>query len=123
VTSLGLSGAARLLASNCAYVRREGQTVTLSLDPRSESLLTKQRKDALADALSAFFGEKLLVDVSIGVQAGETPIQSESRLADERLEAARQSLEEDPNVKTLKKIFGAELKHDSIELINPPQSE
>ncbi|HEY5642617.1 MAG TPA: DNA polymerase III subunit gamma/tau [Woeseiaceae bacterium] len=123
VMVLGLSGATRLLATNCAFVRREGQTVTLSLDPRSESLLTKQRKDALADALSRCFGEKLLVDVMIGIQAGETPVQAETRLADERLEAARQSLEEDPNVKTLKKIFGAEIKPDSIELINPPQSD
>ena len=54
---------------------------------------------------------------------GETPVQEESRMADERMEAARQSLEADPNVKALKDMFGAELKTDSIELINPPQSD
>ena len=123
VSLLGLSGAVRLLAANCVYRRREGNTVHLGLDPRSESLLTKQRKDALAGKLSAHFGEKLLVDVELGAAAGETPVQEESRLADERLEAARKTLEADPNVQALKNMFGAELKADTIELINPPGSD
>jgi hypothetical protein len=39
-------------------------------------------------------------------------------MADERLEEARLSLEADPNVQTLKSMFGAELKTDSIEIIS-----
>jgi len=123
VTRLGLTGADRLLASNCAFLRREGQTVFLGLDARSDSLLTKQRKDALAEKLSEHFGEPLKVDIAVGVDAPETPLQQESRIADERLEAARQTLEADPNVKVLKNMFGAEIKAESIELINPPQSD
>ena len=123
VAQLGLAGAVRLLASNCAYLRREGKTIHLGLDPRSESLLTKQRKDALAERLSSHFGEKLVVDIELGADAGKTPVQEESRMADERLEAARQTLEADPNVQALKNMFGAELKTDSIELINPSQSD
>ena len=123
VVKLGLSGAVRLLASNCVYLRREDATVYLGLDPRSESLLTKQRKDSLAEQLSAHFGERLGIDIELGADAGETPVQEESRMADERLEAARQTLEADPNVQALKNMFGAELKTDSIELINPPQSD
>jgi len=117
VTSLGLSGAVRLLASNCAYLRRDGETVFLGLDPRSESMLTKQRKDMIAKSLSKHFGEALLVDITLGSEAEETPLQQESRMADERLEEARQSLESDPNVKALKSMFGAELKTETIELI------
>jgi DNA polymerase-3 subunit gamma/tau len=123
VTRLGLTGAERLLASNCAFLRREGQTYYLSLDARSDSLLTKQRKDALAAKLSEHFGERLNVDINVGVDASETPLQQESRIADERLEAARQKLEADPNVKVLKDMFGAEIKAESIELINSPQSD
>ena len=123
VADLGLSGAARLLASNCVYLERSGDTIFLGLDPRSESMFTRQRKDALADRLSAHFGETLKVDINLVADVGETPVQEESRLADERLEAARQSLEADPNVQALKNMFGAELKADSIELINPPQSD
>ncbi len=123
VAKLGLSGAVRLLASNCAFLRRDGNTVCLGLDPRSESLLTRARKDALAAALSQHFAEQLIVDVSMGAEAGETPVQQESRMADERIEAARQRLEADPNVQAMKDIFGAELKTETIELMNPSQSD
>ena len=123
VAELRLSGAVRLLASNCAYLKREKNTIHLGLDLRSESLLTKQRKDVLGERLSTHFGEKLTVDIELGADAGETPVQEETRMADERIEAARQTLEADPNVQALKNMFGAELKTDSIELINPTQSD
>ena len=123
VPSLGLSGAVRLLASNCAYLRREGNTVYLGLDPRSDSLLTKPRKDALAARLSEHFGESLNVDIALSAETDETPVQQESRIADERIEKARQTLEADPNVQAMKNMFGAEIKTETIELINPPQSD
>ena len=108
----------RLLASNCAYLRRESNTVYLGLDPRSESMLTKQRKDTIAECLSRHYGEKLVVDITMASVAEETPIQQETRMADERLEEARQTLEADPNVQKLKSMFGAELKTDTIEIIS-----
>jgi len=113
----------RLLASNCVYLRRDGNTVCLGLDPRSESLLTKPRNNALAEQLSRHFGESLSVQIEVGANGGETPVQEEVRMADERLEAARQSLEADPNVQTLKTMFGAELKTDSIEILNSPPGD
>ncbi|MGB5333549.1 MAG: DNA polymerase III subunit gamma/tau [Woeseiaceae bacterium] len=127
VGQLGLTGAARLLASNCALLRREGNTVYLGLDPRSESLLTKQRESELATSLSQHFGERLVAKIGIEATVGdatpETPVQEESRMADERMEAERQKLEADPNVQAMKTIFGAEVKTESIELINPSQSD
>ncbi len=123
VGELQLAGMVRLLAANCAYLGREGQTVKLNLDPRSESLLTRQRKEALAERISQHFGETLVLEITVSASAGETPVQEEVRMADERLEAARQSLESDPNVKALKKMFGAEIKPDSIELVNPQNSD
>jgi DNA polymerase-3 subunit gamma/tau len=123
VNQLGLGGAVRMLANNCAYLRRDGSTVFLGLDRRSESLLTKQRKEALAESLSEHFGEKLAVDITLEEIEAETPVQEESRMVDERMEAARQTLESDPNVKALKNMFGAELNTDSIELIEPSQTD
>lgn len=120
---LGLPGAVRLLAGNCALIGREGNTVYLRLDPRSESVLTRKRKEALGAALSAHYAEDLTVDITIGDTAGETPLQTQSRLEDERFEAARASLESDPNVQAMKNMFDAELKTDSIELINAPRHD
>jgi DNA polymerase-3 subunit gamma/tau len=123
VAEMSLPGAVRLLAGNCAYLKREGNTVFLSIDPRSESLLTRPRKEALANALSDRFGEALVVDIAIGVAADETPLQEETRRADEKIEQAIATLEADPNVKSLKDMFGAELKTDSIEFINTTQND
>lgn len=115
INHLKLSGFNKQLASNCAFVRREGDTVCLSLDSRSESYLTRPRQAALAAALSEHFGEALKVDITVGSAAAETPTQMEARQEVEQLQAARVGLEADPNVIALKDMFGAELVPDSVE--------
>jgi DNA polymerase-3 subunit gamma/tau len=123
ISQLGLKGATRLLAINCALLRRDADTVYFSLDGKSESMLTRPRQEAIAEALSAAFGETLRVNIEIGEAAPETPVQEESRMVGERYEAAKASLESDPNIQTLQTMFGAELKTDSIEPITPSQSD
>jgi DNA polymerase-3 subunit gamma/tau len=123
VSELGLTGSLRMLAGNCALDKREGRTVYFSLDPRSESLLTRQRKDALAEALSKHFGEELAVDIRIAKSTPETPHERENRVADKRIVAAQKSLESDPNIQTLKNMFGAELKTESIEPLDSSRSD
>jgi len=119
IEQLRLGGTLRLLASNCGYLRRAGNVVHLSLDERSESLLTRTRQDRLAEALSAHFGERLKVEIDVGRRADvETPLQAEARRANEELAAARESLEADPNVRALKDMFGATLNTESIEILN-----
>ena len=86
-----------------------------TLDSRSESYLTRPRQEALAKALSEFFGERLKVDIAIGEAEKETPVQVEKRKELEQIDAARAGLEADPNVKALKDMFGAELVADSVE--------
>ncbi len=124
VPQLGLSGAERLLAGSCALLRRENNTVFFSLDPGSESYLTRQRKEALARRLSDHFGEPLAVDISIGaVEEVESPMRAENREADENFAAERAKLEADPNVQALKDMFGAELNPGSIKLNTTSQDQ
>jgi DNA polymerase-3 subunit gamma/tau len=123
IPQLELQGASRLLASNCALLRREKDVVHLALDSRSESLLTRARQNEIAAALSKKFGEDLKVVITVGEAGAETPLQKQARLDDERLEAARESLEADPNVQALRDLFGAELKPDSIELVKSQHRE
>ncbi len=112
-----------MLAASCALLRRENNTVFFSLDPGSESYLTRQRKESLANTLSDHYGEPLVVDISIGKAEVESPMQAESRQVGERFAAERKKLEADPNVQALKSMFGAELSAESIKLNNPPQSD
>jgi DNA polymerase-3 subunit gamma/tau len=112
-----------LLAGSCALLRRENNTVFFSLDAGSESYLTRKRKESLAKTLSDHFGEPLAVDISIGSAEIESPMQTESRQADEHFAAERAKLEADPNVQALKSMFGAELSAESIRLIDPPGVE
>mgnify|MGYP001819451297 FL=1 len=115
VSQLGLAAVNRQLASNCAYVKREGDTVHLTLDTRSESYLTRERQEKLSAALSDYFGERLKVEIVVGDADLETPVQVERRKEVEELDAARAGLEADPNVQALKDMFGAELVPDSVE--------
>jgi DNA polymerase III subunit gamma/tau len=123
VHELNLTGANKLLASNCAYLKRENGTLHFNLDSRSQSLLTKSRQKALAEAVSERFGETLRVEIGIEESAPETPIQEEARRVDEKIEAARASLESDPNVKAMQDMFGAQLNPDSIELLQQSSGE
>jgi DNA polymerase-3 subunit gamma/tau len=123
IRRLNLTGATRLLASNCVLLRRDGNIVYLDLDGRSESLLTTQRQQVLGEALSSHFDETLRVDISLGnAKAAETPVQEEVRLGDEALQAARVSLESDPNVQALKDMFGATMNADSVQILNDQSS-
>lgn len=120
---LEISGAGKLLASNCAFVTRRKNVMHLCLDGKSETLLTKSTEAALTRALSAHYDEKLRLEISIGETESTTPIQEEARRIDAQYEAARASIESDPNVKALQDMFGAELNPDSIEPIqNQPSA-
>jgi DNA polymerase-3 subunit gamma/tau len=123
INALGLSGANKLLASNCAYLRRDDDTLHFSLDSRSVSLLTKSRQKALSAAVSDRFGERLRVEITVAESAPETPMQEEARRIDEKMEAARVSLESDPNVKAMQDMFGAQLNPESIELVHQSSGE
>ena len=113
--SLQLTGAARTLARNCSYVRREKNVLHLELDRKSETFLTASTQATLTNALSDHFGETLKINISTGETRKETPIQQENRKIDEKYEALRASIEADPTVKALQDMFGAELNTDSIE--------
>ncbi len=118
INKMEISGAGKLLASNCAFVRRQDHVLYLCLDEKSETLLTKSTEASLTKALCTHYGESLRLDISIGKTGSATPIQEEARRVDAKYAAARASIEADPNVKALQDMFGAELNQDSIEPIH-----
>jgi DNA polymerase III subunit gamma/tau len=111
----GLAGLARQLASHCALAGRQGATVRLLLDPRSQSIRTRGNEEKLAAALSRHAGEalRLQIDLADG-PAPATPARERAAQADERLERARVALEEDPNIQALRSQLGATIFADSV---------
>ena len=115
VSTIELGGAARQLAANCAFVAREGALVRLTLDPAQALLRTPALIEKLAQSLSRHAGETLRVEIELAQAPVETPARAEQRAADEHLDAARRSLEEDSTVRGFKEKFGASLKNETIK--------
>ena len=113
---LNLDGTLKLLAGNCVYVKKERNTIFLNLDNRSESLYTKEHQEHLANILSSHLGEELEVKISIKSKENESPIQQKERAERNLKEEGRLRLENDSNIKAIKKVFGATVKSDSIKL-------
>ena len=112
LTVTGESGAGMVrITLTCKY-----QVKALVID----DALVGEDKEMLEDVVIAAFNDAVR---KVESTFSSTPMQEETRLADERIEVAKATLEADPNVRALKDMFGAELKVDSIELLNPPASD
>src|SRR5262245_24176493 len=111
---LDLKGPARQLAGNCQLLAREGDHFRFLLDDRAASLHTRQLEERLLQALRRLVGDKATLEIEQG-GAGDTPARLEEQARDERLDKARESLERDPNVQSLRERFSAVLQPDSIK--------
>jgi DNA polymerase-3 subunit gamma/tau len=111
---LELQGAARQLAGNCQLIERDGNRFRFLLDPRAQSLCTRQQEDRLAAALGKVVGAAVTIEIELGGTL-DTPARREEQARDERLEQARAAIERDPNVRALRDRFGAVVQPDSIK--------
>ena len=118
VSAMNLRGAVRQLANNCVMLARDGSRIALQLDPAGESMLTGQLKDRLRKALSDYFDADISIDIAIERPKQETPNMALSRKADEKLRAARESLDEDPNIVALKETFDATIQEESVRPVD-----
>lgn len=118
VSALSLKGMALELARNCVLKGREGDTLALELDTAFQQLRTANAETRLRDALSKKEGRELKLKFSIGSPVAETPAQTLERKASERVQAARSSLTEDPNLKALTDAFGADFNPESVRPVD-----
>jgi len=115
IEQLGLSGLARQLAAHCALGERQGMSIRLLLDPRSQSIRTPANQEKLTAALVRYSGEALRVQIELAEGAAPvTPARERDRQADERLASARAALEVDPNIQALRSQMGATIFADSV---------
>jgi DNA polymerase III subunit gamma/tau len=109
-----LTGAARQLASHCAYLGRHGNVVRLALDPQYQVVRSPAQEEKLAQALSRHYGETVRLEFQAAAGAPETPAQAQRRAAEQELAQARRAFETDPGVKGLRERFGATVLPDTV---------
>jgi DNA polymerase-3 subunit gamma/tau len=114
VAAMNLGGMVRQLASNCTLLGKQGNRVQLLLDADGEHLRTSTLEDKLTQALSAYYGEPVRLEISVGAQAIDTPARQQKQAAGDRLQSARDAIETDPNVRAMRDMFGATVQPDSI---------
>ena len=121
VAQMNLGGITRQLAVNCAFLGRQGNKVRLSLDPEGAHYRTPMMEEKLKQALSTYYGEAMVIeftDGGAGAQAMSTPARQIKAAADDRLQNARASIDNDPNIRAMKEIFGATVTPESIRPID-----
>ncbi|HEY5806675.1 MAG TPA: DNA polymerase III subunit gamma/tau [Povalibacter sp.] len=114
VSKLGLQGPASQLAAHCVLVNKEAGRVQLTLDREGETFHRPALEEKLAQALSAYFGESIKLEISPMTDVADTPARQQKAAADDRLQNARRSIDADPNIRAMRDVFGATVQPDSV---------
>jgi DNA polymerase III subunit gamma/tau len=114
VARMNLQGMVKQLAAHSALVSKQGNKVQLLLATEGEHFRTPALEDKLTQALSAYFGTPVRVEISIGAESVSTPARQQRAAADDRLQNARTAIDSDPNVQAMRDIFGATVQPESV---------
>ncbi|MEJ2132719.1 MAG: DNA polymerase III subunit gamma/tau C-terminal domain-containing protein, partial [Gammaproteobacteria bacterium] len=119
VPQLGLSGVALGLAEHAVCHEEAPGRYRLVLDPAHDTLLNEQQTERIRSALETFSGVETELTVQMGALSEETPAARRERIARERMDAARRSIDNDDTVRSLIEEFGAQVDRDSIQPLDP----
>ena len=113
---LGLGGMAYALATQCVWGGREGEMITLRLDSAHEHLRNALFEARIEKALGDHFGAAVRLKIQVGETGdAQTPAARSVKAEEERMEAARRAIAEDPHVAAMKEAFDAQVMEDSIQ--------
>ncbi|MGQ0528678.1 MAG: DNA polymerase III subunit gamma/tau [Panacagrimonas sp.] len=117
IDTLGLDGAARQLARQCAWIGEQDGVVRLSLAASAGFLLHESRRLAIEQALIQQTGAPLrvLIELAQSAEAALTPAQLDQHRAQERQRNAEAAIKDDPVVRAFVDQFGASLRPGSIQ--------
>ena len=112
--ALQISGVTRAVASHCTVAGVTHDGLSLQLDPAHDTLYNESVRERIELALQELFGRELkLVITPQGIRQ-ETPAMYAQRQKALRLQAAIDSVRNDPNVKRLVTVLGAEIAEASV---------
>jgi DNA polymerase-3 subunit gamma/tau len=114
VAQMNLHGMVKELAAHTTLVGKQGNKVQLVLDADGEHFRRPQLEEKLAQALSAYFGEPVRLELSVADRALDTLARQQKAAADDRVQQAKAAIENDPNVRAMRDMFGATVQPDSV---------
>jgi DNA polymerase III subunit gamma/tau len=114
VAQMNLQGMVKELAAHTTLAGKQGNKVQLVLDADGEHFRRPQLEEKLAQALSAYFGEPVRLELSVADRALDTLARQQKAAADDRVQQARAAIENDPNVRAMRDMFGATVQPDSV---------
>ncbi|WP_420465376.1 DNA polymerase III subunit gamma/tau [Panacagrimonas sp.] len=117
VDTLGLDGAAKQLARQCAWDGQDSDLVRLHLSAAAAFLMKDDsRRAAIERALSQQHGAPLRVQIRIAEEAqAPTPAQLDQQRAQQQQLAIEAAMHSDPVVRAFRNQFGASLRTGSIQ--------
>jgi DNA polymerase-3 subunit gamma/tau len=114
VAQMNLQGMVKELAAHSTLAGKQGNKVQLVLDADGEHFRRPQLEEKLAQALSAYFGEPVRLELSIADRALDTLARQQKAATDDRVQQARAAIDSDPNVRAMRDMFGATVQPDSV---------
>ncbi|WP_085625446.1 MULTISPECIES: DNA polymerase III subunit gamma/tau [unclassified Pseudomonas] len=112
---LPVSGMTGNIAANCTLIAAEGDDWLLHLDPGQGALFNATQQRRLNEALNQHLGRTLNLRIELILPEQETPAQAAARKRRERQHEAVVSIEQDPLIQQMIKLFGAKVRQDTIE--------
>ncbi len=110
LAALPLRGAARELAANCRWVKRDGDAVHLALSIGHEQLRAKAPEQRLQEALASYFHGPIKLVIEMGAGSEGTPAAHMRHAQGQRMQAAEQAIADDPQVRALTELMGARIQ-------------
>lgn len=120
---LAISGMTGSIAANCTLISVEGDSWLLHLDPAHSALFNATQQRRLNDALNQYHQRTLTISIELIKPEQETPAQAASRRRANRQREAEDSIHGDPLIQHMIQQFGAVVRSDTIEPVEPLVSQ
>ncbi|MBT8420966.1 MAG: DNA polymerase III subunit gamma/tau [Gammaproteobacteria bacterium] len=115
VAGLKLTGVARELAANCAFLECSQGGIRLCIAPAHVQFASANMKEKLENALRSYWGNDIRLTIEVAVPDAETPAGIRQRRSDEQRKAAIRAIDEDPNVQALCEAFDARIEKVTLD--------
>jgi DNA polymerase-3 subunit gamma/tau len=117
INEMQLTALVRELAVNCVFKGRSGDEFRLAIAPTKQHLRSERRESSLEQSLRMRYGESLHLVLTVEEPGAlVTPAELHAQVEQRRRAAACTAIQEDPNVKTLCEVFGAEVEDISDKI-------